>query len=88
MEDEAAQAAGCGTDDGRALGALRWDWGDAYRIGRDEARGWWAQRRDGPGSDITAETPDGLEAAVTADYRRRPVPRDLPGHAGTGVTRQ
>ena len=42
-----------GTADEQALAALRWGWGEAYRIGWDAARGWWAARRDGKGGHIT-----------------------------------
>jgi hypothetical protein len=61
-----------------ALAELRWDWGEAYRIGHDPVRGWWARRRDNLGGDITADGPDELREAVRADYGARRVPRDLP----------
>jgi hypothetical protein len=61
-----------------ALEALRWDWGDAYEIGRDDERGWWARRRDGLGGDLTAPDPDGLYEAIAADYALKPVPRSAP----------
>jgi hypothetical protein len=82
MDDKAApQAAGTGTADEHALAELRWGWGEAYRIGWDPARGWWARRRDGLGEDITAGDPGGLSTAVYRDYSLRPVPRDLPAPA-------
>jgi hypothetical protein len=65
------------------LAALRWDWGEAYRIGCYGTRGWWAQRRDNLGDDITADGPDGLRDAVRADYEAMRVPRDLPGQEAT-----
>jgi len=81
MADEAApQAAGAsaGTADKEALAALRWGWGEAYRIGWDATRGWWAVRRDGKGRDITAGDPDMLWQAIVEDYALLPVPRDTP----------
>jgi hypothetical protein len=36
----AGGAAGGRTADDYALEALRWDWGEAYEIGRDHERGW------------------------------------------------
>ena len=62
--------------DEEALKTLRWHWGDAYMIGRDGERGWWAARRDQIGGLLTAATPGELEQAITADYRLRPVPRE------------
>ena len=32
--------------DGEALEAIRFGWGDAYVIGYDDERGYWAARRD------------------------------------------
>ncbi len=50
---------------------LQHDWGSAYQItpGR-------AVRRDGMG-EVTGGTPDELREAIAADYRVRPVPRDV-----------
>jgi hypothetical protein len=62
--------------DGQALAALRFGWGEAYRIGWDAVRGWWAWRCDGLGSDITAADPDQLWHAIRKDYDLKPVPRD------------
>lgn len=62
---------------GGYLAALRWDWGEAYRIGHDDVRGWWARRRDGLGGDITAPGPDELQRALREDYGLKPVPRGL-----------
>ncbi len=76
MDEAAPQAVGGTTADGQELAALRWGWGEAYRIGHDLARGWWAQRRDGLGGDITADDPGELWAAILADYTCKPVPRD------------
>jgi hypothetical protein len=61
--------------DDQALAALRWHWGEAYEIGRDDDRGWHARRHDGLGGDLTAADPDGLHAGIAADYAVRPVPR-------------
>ena len=80
MSEAAPRAAGTGTGeaDESALAALRWGWGEAYRIGHDTARGWWASRRDNRGGDITADDPDNLWQAILKDYDLKPVPRDLP----------
>lgn len=61
-----------------ALGRLRHGWGEAYRIGYDPRRRWWAQRRDGEGEEITAPDEDCLWEAIRADYTTKPVPRDVP----------
>jgi hypothetical protein len=58
-----------------AVAALRHGWGDAYRIGWDAKRYWWARRRDGLGGDITAHDPDELWSAILDDYTLKPVPR-------------
>jgi len=58
-----------------AVAGLRHGWGDAYRIGWDATRGWWANRRDGLGGDITAHDPDKLWQAILDDYTLKPVPR-------------
>jgi hypothetical protein len=62
--------------DWEALEALRWHWGEAYEIGRDDTRGWRARRRDGLGGDITAGGPDDLRQAIRGDYAVKAVPRD------------
>lgn len=74
------QAAGNGTGeaDERTLAALRWGWGEAYRIGWDASHGCWANRRDNLGGDLTADDPDNLWQAIREDYDLKPVPRDLP----------
>ena len=77
MDEAAPQAARTGTADSYDLAELRWGWGDAYRIGWDARRGWWANRRDGKGDDITAADPDKLWAGIYADYAKRPVPRGV-----------
>jgi hypothetical protein len=79
MDEVAALAAGTGVPGGDALAALRWGWGEAYRIGWDPVRGWWAARRDGKSGDITAGDEDQLWRAIVADYAACPVPRDLAG---------
>ena len=61
-----------------ALDALRWHWGEAYEIGRDDASGWHARRRDRLGGPLTGAGPDELGQAIVADYSFRPVPRELP----------
>jgi hypothetical protein len=57
------------------LGSLAWRWGDAYHFGYGDDQ-WVAARRDGLGV-LAAGTLAGLEAAIEADYRNRPVPRDF-----------
>ena len=59
------------------LEELRWHWGDAYLIGHDDERGWWAARRDQIGVFITAAGPEELWSAIHADYEAKPVPRDI-----------
>jgi hypothetical protein len=67
-----------------ALDQLRWDWGEAYEIGRDGERGWHARRRDGLGGYLVGTGPDQLRYAIRADYTIRPVPRDHhPGYLGS-----
>lgn len=81
MGEAGLQAAVTTAVDETALARLRYGWGEAYRIGWDATRGWWANRRDGLGGDITAEDPGKLDAAIRADYALRPVPRGLPKQA-------
>ena len=78
MEDapQASDGPRSTTADKYALDALRWDWGDAYEIGCDDERGWWARRRDGRGDDLTAADPDKLYAVIADDYGLMPVGRD------------
>ena len=78
MNEAAPQATGTGADED-ALAALRFNWGEAYRIGWDPVREWWAHRRDDLGGDITADDAEGLWKAIHEDYELKPVPRDLPG---------
>jgi hypothetical protein len=75
MGKAAPQAAGTGVLGNYALAELRWGWGEAYRIGWDAARGWWANRRDGQGEDIKAADQNGLWQAIYADYTSSPVAR-------------
>lgn len=78
MEDAAGrtaartQATAADTD---ALDTLRWHWEDAYEIGHDPERGWWARRGDGLGGDVIASGPDELGAAIWENYTLKPVPR-------------
>ncbi|HET6187529.1 MAG TPA: hypothetical protein VFE59_11070 [Trebonia sp.] len=76
MGEAARQAAGTGVLGRYALAELCWGWGEAYRIGWDAVRGWWANRRDGTGKDIKAANHDQLWAAIYADYTASPVGRD------------
>ena len=73
----AGGAAGGRTADDDALEALRWNWGEAYEIGRDDEHGWHARRRDGLGGYLTGSDPDGLREQIRADYALKRVPRDL-----------
>ena len=66
------------------LASIQWDWGSAYTIGYGGDQ-WLAARRDSAGA-ITADTLTGLETAIQADYRHRPVSRDFdPPPGGTGA---
>ncbi|HET6187113.1 MAG TPA: hypothetical protein VFE59_08935 [Trebonia sp.] len=76
MDKAAPQAARTAAADEIALAELRWGWGEAYRIGWDTRRGYWANRRDGKGGDLTADNQDVLWAAIFADYTANPVRRD------------
>jgi hypothetical protein len=87
MDEAAPQAATGKTTDRQALEVLRQEWGQWYWIGHDALRGWWAQRRDELGGDITAETPDELLTAINQDHTLKPVSRELAGHVETGFTR-
>lgn len=87
MDEAPPQAAEGKTADQQALEALRLEWGQFYRIGRDAVRDWWAQRRDGLGGDITAGTPDELRAAVAENFAFKSVPRVLAGCRTIGGTR-
>jgi hypothetical protein len=78
LPEAAPQAASTGADQD-ALGALIFNWGEAYRIGWSPELGYWAHRLDNIGGDITAEDPDGLWLAISEDYAFKPVPCDLPG---------
>jgi hypothetical protein len=75
MEHAAGRTAAGKAADDDALDALRFHWGDAYEIGRDDERGWWARRRDGFGGDLSVAGPDELYEAIAADYALKPVPR-------------
>jgi hypothetical protein len=55
-----------------ALGALRYSWGDAYRIAYSD-RQWLAVRRDGLGGAIAADVPDELNRQMREDYGLKPV---------------
>jgi hypothetical protein len=76
MDEAAPQAARTAAADGNALAELRWGWGEAYRIGWDPVRRYWANRRDGKGDDIKTPDQDALWAAIFADYTSSPVRRD------------
>lgn len=89
MEDAAGRTAASMAADEDALSALEFDWGEAYMIGHDEERGWWAARRDRIGSYFTAPGPEELREAIRGDYDLKPVPRDLPApEAGSPASRR
>ena len=77
MEHAAGRTAASDRAEKDALDALEFDWGDAYMIGRDDERGWWAARRDRIGGYFTAPGTDELRTAIRADYGLEPVPRDV-----------
>ena len=56
------------TTEDEALEALRFNWGGFYVIGFDRALGWFASRCGVPGHIITAQGPDGLNAAMAEDF--------------------
>ena len=64
----AGGAAGVRTAEDYALEAFRWDWGEAYEIGRDAERGWHARRRDGLGGDLTGADAEELREVIRSDY--------------------
>jgi hypothetical protein len=85
MDHAARERAGDGQPGGVdevALEALRFGWGDAYLIGHDDERGYWAARRDRVGGLLTASDPDGLRDAITGDYAVQPVPREPAARGG------
>ena len=59
-----------------ALEAVNFGWGDAYLIGHDDERGYWAARRDRIGGLLTAANADELRHAISEDYTLKPVPRE------------
>jgi hypothetical protein len=60
-----------------ALEAVNFGWGDAYLIGHDDDRGYWAARRDRIGGLLMAADADELRRAISEDYALKPVPREL-----------
>jgi hypothetical protein len=69
-----------GWDDGVA--ALRWHWGEAYEI--TVRNGIYRAVRRDDGAAVTATTAEQLTAEIWADYRERPVPRDLSAESRPG----
>jgi len=59
------------------LQELRLHWGDAYLIGRDDERGWWAARRDRIGAYVTAADAEDLWRKIRADYAAETVSHDF-----------
>lgn len=55
---------------------LCYDWGSAYQIERLPGGGVRAGRRDG-GRWITADSVEDMGRLLSADYARRPVPREV-----------
>jgi hypothetical protein len=74
--DQAQDGDGLPPWEAAALKSLQWHWGDAYIIGRDGERGWWAARRDRIGGLLTGADPAELDQAILADYLLKPVPRE------------
>lgn len=62
----------------RMLEALRYAWGEAYRIWHADDGRWMAERLDGLGGEVEAPGPEELGQAIFEDYLTRPVARDLP----------
>ena len=61
----------------RELGLLRFHWDTAYEIEPGDGPGLArARRRDGLGEWMEG-TPDELAVMIAADYRARPVPREV-----------
>jgi hypothetical protein len=75
MEHAAGRTAASMAATGHELGALRWDWGEAYEIEHGDEYGWRAKRLDGLGGWLTAAGPDELYGVIAADYNAKPVPR-------------
>jgi hypothetical protein len=50
-----------------ALEAVGFGWGDAYLIGHDDERGYWAARRDRIGGLLMAADADELRRAISED---------------------
>jgi hypothetical protein len=61
--------------DAEQLAELRHHWDTAYVIEQTGPSTWLAARRDGRGA-VHASSADELFAAISADYREHPVPRD------------
>lgn len=59
------------------LDAVRWSWDTAYKISRDAGGQCRAERRDGLGAPLEAAHPEALNELIAADYRARPVSRDV-----------
>lgn len=61
------------------LDAVRWNWDTAYDIRRDAAGRCLASRLDGLGGPLplAAASPEALNELIAADYRARPVSRDV-----------
>ncbi len=59
------------------LEALRFDWGEAYRIECDDEYGWRAKRLDELGGWLTVAGSDDLYEVIAADYALKPVPRSV-----------
>lgn len=58
------------------LDAVKFHWDTAYDIGRDAVGRCRAERRDGLGA-VEAKDPERLNELIAADYRARPVSRDV-----------
>jgi hypothetical protein len=58
-----------GTEEDRALGALRLAWDDAYDIGCEHGR-WTAVSRDAGHRTLAGESPAALNAEIRSDFAR------------------
>ena len=79
MDEEAAPQAAAGQDEtfNKELDVLRFNWDTAYDIEPAGEPGTArARRRDGEGGWMEC-TPDEVTALIVADYRARPVSREV-----------
>ena len=63
--------------DDELLDVVKHHWDTAYDIRREADGRCRAVRRDGLGEALEAPDPEGLNELIAADYRARPVSRDV-----------